>query len=143
MAEVRIDAGPDTVHWGFFDAALPPIATVASGTTVILSSVSGGPEVMPGPPHAVPPTLAAIHAVHTPRVPGHLCTGPVAIEGARAGDVLEVRIRQIDLLYDWGFNVSAPQKGALPDDFDAVHLMHIALDPETMTGRLPWGLDLP
>jgi hypothetical protein len=25
MATHRLDAGPDTVHWGFFDAALKPL----------------------------------------------------------------------------------------------------------------------
>ena len=28
MANHRIDAAPDTVHWGYFDAALKPLITV-------------------------------------------------------------------------------------------------------------------
>ena len=27
MAHHRIEAGPETVHWGYFDAALPPLVT--------------------------------------------------------------------------------------------------------------------
>jgi acetamidase/formamidase len=67
----------------------------------------------------------------------------VAVRGARPGGVLEVRIQAIELHYDWGFTYSAPQKGALPDDFDALHLMHIPLDRERGVGRLPWGLEIP
>ncbi|HKH96212.1 MAG TPA: acetamidase/formamidase family protein [Beijerinckiaceae bacterium] len=143
MASHRVEAGPDTVHWGYFDAALPPVLTVDSGDTVTLSTVSGGPDFMPPPPLKVPAALAAVQAAHTPKLPGHMCTGPVAVRGARAGQVLEVRIKAIELHYDWGYTYSAPLKGALPDDFTDMHLMHIPLDKERMTGRLPWGLELP
>jgi len=143
MASHRVEAGPDTVHWGYFDAALPPVLTVDSGDTVTLSTVSGGPDFMPAPPLKVPAALAAVQAAHKPKLPGHMCTGPVAVRGARAGQVLEVRIKAIELHYDWGYTYSAPLKGALPDDFTDMHLMHIPLDKERMTGRLPWGLELP
>lgn len=143
MATHRIDASPETVHWGYFDAALEPLLTVDSGDTVTISTVSGAPEVMPGPPYVVPSALPAIHAAMRPKLPGHICTGPVAVRGARAGGALEVRIRSIDLHYDWGYNFSGPLKGALPDDFPDNTLMHIPLDRERMTGRLPWGLELP
>ena len=51
----RLDAAPDTVHWGFFDAALKPLITVDSGDTVTFSTVSGQPMQMPKPetrPHS-------------------------------------------------------------------------------------------
>ena len=143
MASHRVEAGPDTVHWGYFDAALPPVLTVDSGDTVTVSTVSGGRDMMPGSPLKVPAALAAVQAAHTPKLPGHMCTGPVAVRGARAGQVLEVRIKAIELHYDWGYTYSAPLKGALPDDFTEMHLMHIPLHKERMTGRLPWGLELP
>jgi acetamidase/formamidase len=143
VAEYRIDASPETVHWGYFDAGLAPRLTVESGDTVTISTVSGGPEVMPQAPFAIPEALTAVHAAMRPKLPGHICTGPVEVRGARAGGVLEVRIKSIELHYDWGFTYVAPQKGALPDDFDEMHLMHIPLDRERMTGRLPWGLELP
>ena len=65
------------------------------------------------------------------------------MEGLCAGQVLEVRIDAIDLHYDWGYNTLGPLKGALPDDFADNRLIHIPLDRERMTGRLPWGLELP
>jgi acetamidase/formamidase len=143
VADYRLDASPDTIHWGYFDAGLVPLLTVDSGDTVTISTVSGGPEVMPKAPLAIPEALSAIQASHRPKLPGHICTGPVAIRGAKAGQVLEVRIKTIDLHYDWGFTYVAPLKGALPDDFEEMHLMHIPLDRARMTGRMPWGLELP
>jgi acetamidase/formamidase len=41
MANHRIDAAPETVHWGYFDAKLKPLITVASGDSVTISTVSG------------------------------------------------------------------------------------------------------
>jgi len=143
VAEHRLDAAPDTVHWGYFDAGLAPLLTVEPGDTVTISTVSGGPEVMPKAPLVVPDALKAIQATQRPKLPGHICTGPVAVRGAKAGQVLEVRIKAIELHYDWGFTYVAPLKGALPDDFDEMHLMHIPLDRGRMTGRMPWGLELP
>lgn len=138
-----LDASAKTVHWGYFDATLPPQLTVDSGDTVIISTVSGGRDVMPGPPLLVPAALKDVQDHQTPKLPGHMCTGPVAVRGAKTGDVLEVRIRAVELHYDWGYTFSRPLSGALPDDFTEMHLMHIPLDRGRMTGRLPWGLDLP
>lgn len=139
----RIDASPETVHWGYFDASLEPLLTIDSGETVTLSTVSGGPDAMPGPEFEIPDALRAIHKECPQKLPGHICTGPIAVRGAKPGHVLEVRIKDIGLHYDWGYNRSGPLIGALPDDFPEMHIMHIALDEERMTGRLPWGLELP
>ena len=49
MRKHRVDAGPDTVHWGFFDATLKPLVTIDSGDEVTMSTVSGPPEAMPKP----------------------------------------------------------------------------------------------
>ena len=143
MAHHRLDAGPDTVHWGYFDARLKPLLTVASGDTVTISTVSGMASQMPAAPLTVPPALAAIHKSVPQKMPGHICTGPVAVKGAKAGQVLEVRIKDVQFHYDWGYNMIRPLAGALPDDFTENTLIHIPLDREKNTGRLPWGLNLP
>lgn len=139
----RLDASAKTVHWGYFDAKLAPQITIDSGDTVTISTVSGGKEVMPPPPLTIPPALADVQAHLTPLLPGHMCTGPVAVRGAKAGHVLEVRIKAINLHYDWGYTRSGPLTGALPDDFPEQHLFHSTLDRNRMTGRMPWGLELP
>ena len=138
----RVEAGPDTVHWGYFDATLPPLLTVDSGEQVTISTVSGDKDALPGPPLVVPEALQAIQNAVPRKLPGHICTGPVAVRGAQPGQVLEVRIKDIQLHYDWGYNFVRPLAGALPDDFAETHLIHIVLDKARMTGRLPWGMEI-
>ena len=146
MATHRLDAGPDTVHWGYFDAALKPLLTIESGDTVTISTVSGTPTQLPRPDSGltVPPALPAIHQSVPQKLGGpHILTGPVAVRGAKAGQVLEVRIKAIELHYDWGYNTIRPLAGALPDDFKEMRVIHIPLDKRRMIGTLPWGLELP
>ena len=146
MRSHRLDAATDTVHWGFFDAALKPLMTIDPGDTVTISTVSGTPGQLPPPDSGltVPAVLPAILKSVQQRLNGpHILTGPVAVRGAKAGQVLEVRIKSIELHYDWGYNVIRPLAGALPDDFDTARVIHIPLDSTRMVGKLPWGLELP
>jgi acetamidase/formamidase len=139
----RIDAGADTVHWGYFDASLAPVTTIDSGDVVTLGTVSGTAEQMPPSSFKIPPALPAIHQSKNKRiVPGHMLTGPVAVRGARAGQVLQVDIEAIDLAYDWGYTMHRPLSGGLPHDFPEPTLVHSRLDSERMIGHLPWGMDI-
>ncbi len=146
MATHRLEAGPETVHWGYFDANLKPLVTVDPGDEVTISTVSGPTSVLPDKKSGltVPESLYEINARVQPKLGGpHIMTGPVAVRGAKAGQVLEVRIKAIDLHYDWGYNTIRPLGGALPDDFDRMRTIHIPMDKKRMVGKLPWGLELP
>jgi acetamidase/formamidase len=145
MTVHRVAATPETVRIGIFDAALPPVLTVASGDTVVLECVSGDERTFP-PPHSgltVPPALRAINDAHPQRHPGHIVTGPVAVDGAAPGDVLEVRIEAIELGADWGFCGFMPLRGTLPEDFPSSFLSHIPVDRERNVCRMAYGLELP
>jgi acetamidase/formamidase len=143
MAEHYLKAGSKAAHWGFFDAQLAPVLTVASGDTVTIETVSGNADFLPdAEKFEIPPALTEIHTALKPRLGPHILTGPVAVEGAKPGDVLEVRIRNVELLADWGYNMIRPLMGALPDDFDAMRRVIIPLDRKRKTGRMPWGLEL-
>ncbi|MDP5334027.1 MAG: acetamidase/formamidase family protein [Paracoccaceae bacterium] len=138
-----VNAGPKTCHWGFFNADLPPVATVASGDEVTINTVSGGPNVLPGAGFDVPPELLEIHAAGVPTVPGHILTGPVAVEGAMPGDVLQVDILDVRLRQNWGYTFIRPLSGTLPQDFPRYHHMTVPLDVARSEATLPWGLKLP
>jgi acetamidase/formamidase len=144
VATHRLTSTPETVRWGIFDAAIPPVLTIEPGETVVIECVSGAPEVMPpsGSGFAVPPVLPAIHAA-VPRQGAHLITGPVAIAGAEPGDALEVRIGAIEFGADWGYCGFRPLLGTLPEDFPERYLSHIPIDRAARTCRLPWGTELP
>lgn len=140
----HLKASPETTRWGYFDASVPPVLTVRSGDTVVIETVSGSPDILPASGFHIPPELIAIHAAEKGLPFGpHILTGPVAVEGAEPGDVLEVRIRDIALRQDWGYNLNRPLAGTLPDDFPEFHHMTIPLDAGRMVATLPWGLELP
>lgn len=142
MPAQTLKASTDTCHWGFFDAAMPPALTIESGDEVVIDTISGAPSNLPGPDFNVPPELLDMHAVGSPAMPGHILTGPVAVNGAEVGDVLRVDILDISLRQDWGFNYLGPLKGTLPDDFPNHYHTIIPLDAERGIATLPWGLEL-
>jgi len=140
-----VPCGPSTVHWGYYDAAVAPVLTIQSGDTVTMESVSGAPEHLPpsGSGFTVLPEHHAILA-EIGRGPGpHILTGPVAVEGAEPGDALKVEILDVSPRQDWGYNLTRPLGGALPDDFPDARIIHIAIDIARKTARMPWGLTVP
>jgi len=144
MAHHHLKASVASCHWGYFDATRAPVLTVKSGDHVTVDTVSGSPAVVPSDRFHVPPELLEIHAQTRGQPIGpHILTGPVAIEGARPGHVLEVRILDVKLRQNWGYNAIRPLGGTLPDDFPDLTLMHIPLDLVANIATLPWGLQLP
>ena len=139
----HLQSSPATVHWGWFDAALPHVLTIESGDRVTIESISGGPKNLPGEGFDVPPELLEVHAKSQQRMPGHILTGPVGVRGAQPGDVLEIRILEVELRQDWGYTVVRPLAGALPDDIDTFEQIHTRLDRDGKVGTLPWGLRIP
>lgn len=54
-------------------------------------------------------------------------TGPVAVDGARAGDTLVLTIEDV-AVDDWGWSALIPGFGLLADDFPEPHLVHATVD---------------
>ena len=144
MAHHEIAPKPGNVVWGYFDARVPPVLTVASGDTVSLTSwPAGDPSSFPDDPALIDPVhREVIETVQ--RGPGpHVVTGPVAVEGARPGDVLQVDILDIRLVYRWGHVNIRPLMGALPDEFDRPTVIQPRIDPARAIAQLPWGTEIP
>jgi acetamidase/formamidase len=142
-AHHELHASSKTVHWGFFDARLPPVLRVASGDRVTFDCLTAEPEDLPPDPSWVLPELREVHA-GCERGPGpHFMTGPVWVEGAEPGDTLEVRILDCWLRQDWGWNLIAPLLGTLPEDFPRLRRLHLTIDRKAMEARLPWGMRVP
>jgi acetamidase/formamidase len=139
----HLHSSPETVHWGWFDAGLPHVLTIESGDSVTIDALSGGPANLPGEGFHVPPELLQVHAKSQRRLPGHILTGPVRVKGAQPGDVLEVRIVDVQLRQDWGYTFVRPLAGSLPDEIGAFEQIVTRLDRERNVGILPWGLEIP
>jgi acetamidase/formamidase len=145
-AEYTLMPSPQTVHVGHFSAALKPVLTVASCDIVTIESV-GGPDPAGVdasgvvPPSAVPEHTRTIRREVTDRGPGpHILTGPVFVNGAMPGDVLEVRILDIDFAVPYGFNAQRPYTGALPDEFPGFFQRIIPIDREAKTATVAPGV---
>ncbi len=146
MAEHFLSANPETVAWGYFDAARPAVLTVESGDTVTFDTLSGEPEDMPPADDPRFPVLDGHLEVHAQCERGrgpHFLTGPVWVKGAEPGDVLEVKILDYRLRQPWGWNLIIPLMGSLPKEFPNLRLMHVPVDLEAGTMDLPWGKTLP
>ena len=144
MTHHHLHSSPETCHWGFFEAALKPVLTIKSGDEVTVDTISGSPDVLPDrDKFHIPPEMHEVHAKSERMLPGHILTGPIAVEGAEPGDVLAVEILDVQLRQDWGWNLIKPLAGTLPDDFHETRILNIPLDRTRMVGRMPWGLDLP
>ena len=140
---------PQTIAWGYYWSAAKPVLTVRSGDTVEIQTVSGNPERLEqaGLPAAqVPPVLRILYKEipQSERGPGgHLLTGPVAIEGAEPGDVLEVRIREIRMDVPFAFNSFRKGAGFLPDEFEGTRTKIIPLDRVRKVGTFAPGIEVP
>ena len=125
--DATLRSTPETVIWGYFSADLPPALTIKSGQTVKIDTVShqgllskDDPATFFGsagiPPDQVLQDAKDIYA-KVSRVKGlsaHVLTGPINVEGAEPGDMLEVRLHKFDLRVPYGVNNSGPRTGVLP-----------------------------
>ncbi|HEX5280736.1 MAG TPA: acetamidase/formamidase family protein [Micropepsaceae bacterium] len=148
-AEYTLMPTPTTVNIGNFNAANRPALTINSGDIVNLeASTQIEPEAVDAsgvvPPGAVPQYVRDIYRTVKDRGPGpHILTGPVFVRGAMPGDVLEVRILQIELATDYGYNRQRPFTGALPDDFTAFWQRIIPIDRRNRTATVAPGVVIP
>src|ERR1700732_2782093 len=102
QAPYTLKPTPKTIAWGYYDAKTPPVLRVQSGDTVeIQTLITSTPKRLEDAgvaPADVEQSLRDITTQVTDKGPGgHILTGPIYIEDAQIGDVLEVRIQKIRL----------------------------------------------
>ncbi len=144
----RLEATPSTVAYGYYWAEAAPVLRIASGDVIdvdtLLTNTPAGLERAGVPPEKVQASLRRIVTEVTGdrRGPGgHILTGPVYVEGAQPGDVLEVHVESIDLPIDYGYNGCS---GFLPENCDrAVPTKIVPLDRAAMTAEFFPGIVVP
>src|ERR1700756_4444668 len=97
-----LEPSPTTVNWGHYDPTSPPVMRIASGDVVVARTlITSTPPRLEGagvPADQVEQSLRDIVRDVKDRGPGgHILDGPIYVEGAEPGDVLEVRIQHIEL----------------------------------------------
>ncbi len=144
----RLLPTPKTVTWGYFDARIPPVLRIHSGDTVEIEAlVAGGVQALEAaglPPDQVQPALREVEREVKDRgeVP-HILTGPVWVEGAEPGDVLEVKILSIALVVPYAQNAFIPGRGFLPDEFPYFHAKLTPLDLTRQVAKFSDGIEIP
>src|SRR5262245_51892174 len=139
---------PKTVAWGYYDAKAAPVLRVKSGDTVeIQTLITNSPERLEKagvPRDQVEQSLRDITEQVKDKGPGgHILTGPVYIEDAQPGDVLEVKILAIRLAIPYAYNAFGPGRGYLPDDFPYAKIKIIPLDEKRMVAKFAPGIEIP
>jgi len=144
----RLEATPSTVAYGYYWAEAKPALRIASGDIIdvdtLLTNNPTGLQRAGVPPEKIQDSLKAVVTEVTGdrRGPGgHILTGPVFVEGAEPGDVLEVKILSIDFAIDYGYNGCA---GFIPENCDrSVGLRIMPINTKTMTSEYAPGIVIP
>jgi acetamidase/formamidase len=138
---------PENVHWGYYDATVKPVLRVASGDTLrVETMVARGLQRLRAtgvPEDEIPNALKVVENTVTERGPGaHPMTGPVWIEGAEPGDMLEVKIVGFEFLHPYGVSGFIPNNGTLPDDFPYVAFKLVRFNVRAGTAEFAPGINL-
>ena len=144
----RLEATPATVAYGYYWSEAPPVLRIDSGDIIdvdtLLTNTPTGLAKAGVPDDKIQASLKAIVSEVTGerRGPGgHILTGPVYVEGAEPGDVLEVKILSIELPLDYGYNGCS---GYLPENCETgVPAKIIPLDRKKMTAEFLPGIVIP
>jgi acetamidase/formamidase len=144
-----LKVSPDTVAWGNYDAAAKPVLHIHSGDTVIfetlLTNSPTGLERSGVAPDQVEKSLREVfdHVALPDRGPGgHILTGPVYVEGAQPGDVLQIYIKRISLAIPYAYNGFRYGVGLMTDDYPYSRTKIIPLDREHMTAQFAPGITI-
>jgi acetamidase/formamidase len=143
----ELKASASTVHRGFFDASLKPVLTIASADIVRLETASGNPkwfENLGVPKEKIPAELYAAYEGFEGSGRGdHNLSGPIAVRGAEPGDMLEIRIRSVDVRLPIAGQGFVPNRGVLPEDFPYEKGRVLWLDLERRTVEYAPGVVVP
>jgi acetamidase/formamidase len=135
----RLPATPSSVHWGYFDPRLQPVLTVAPGDLVAIETLTH--HAGDAPDLLMDAGIIDIFDRVTDRGPGpHLLTGPIAVDGARPGDVLQVDILEATPRLPYGSNLAA-HWGFLYDEMPVERVTIYELDAGAGLGRALFGYD--
>jgi acetamidase/formamidase len=142
---------PKSVVWGGYDPVAAPALRVASGDVVDLTAVStcspasmvrNGLDSLKVEPYRW--TLEAMRDSIKRGPGGHILTGPIYVEGADSGDVLEVRFESIRPAVTYACNSFGPRSGFVPESFpNTSRTKIISLDTVRMIGTFSDAIHLP
>lgn len=136
---LTLESTAATVRAGELDPTAPAALSIRSGDTVHYPNtwLHWGNQPKYGMSYAERETIRRPYK----KGPFSL-VGPVVVEGAEPGDVIECRMVKLRPI-DWGWNSAPPKVGALPEDFPQPYLHYYRFDAARRTTQLAPGITLP
>lgn len=118
-----------------FSRVIEPAVRVPSGSIIeAFTHEATGGQIQPES------TAEILPGIDMDRV--HTLTGPVYVEGAEPGDVLAVRLIELEPA-DWGWMAVTPDFGFLAGEFDVTVLQTFKLDKERNEVEFAKGIRIP
>jgi len=138
-----VESNDKTVRLGVYDTTLEPILKVDSGDTISYPNTWSHflNQLQPGVPVETLAKLRLSNPGHGP----HSIIGPIYVDGAEPGDVLEVRYKRIRP-FDWGAVFNNPGSigtGLLAQDFPEGQVKYLKLDLPNMTAEFNRDIHVP
>lgn len=138
-----VESTKETVHLGVFDTTLAPILTVDSGDTISFPNTWSHflNQLQPGVPID---KLAELRKSNPGKGP-HSIIGPIAVNNAEPGDVLEVRYKRFRP-FTWAAVFNNPGSlgtGLLAQDFPQGQVKYLDLDLKNMRSEFARDINIP
>ena len=150
-ADHFVPSTPGNLSWGWFPIDREPVLRVRAGETVRVDTLTHSGAVQDEEPVAWLGALGVPEEeIHQdvldfwasregrPREgrSGHVITGPVFIEGAEPGDMLEIEILAVETRAPWGVNNTSARGGVFSESYPGFHPDDPALDIPAGTRHL-------
>ena len=142
-ADHYVPSRPENLSWGWYPIDKEPVLTVRSGQTVRIDTLTHAgatqnenPETyltgLGVPREEILEDVVDFWASRDERPregrSGHVITGPIYIEGAEPGDMLEVQILDIETRVPWGINSTSATGGVFSSSYPGVRADDPLLD---------------
>lgn len=138
-----VESTDKTVRLGVYDTTLDPVLKIDSGDTISYPNTWSHflNQMQPGVPIETLAKLRVSNPGHGP----HSIIGPVYVNGAEPGDVLEVRYKRIRP-FDWGAVFNNPGSlgtGLLAQDFPEGQVKYLKIDFPHLTAEFNRNIHIP
>ncbi|HET6492552.1 MAG TPA: acetamidase/formamidase family protein [Burkholderiales bacterium] len=154
--DATLRSTPETVVWGYIRADRAPVLRIQSGQTVRVDTVThqglntrDDPVTYFGaagiaPVDVLEDAKEIYRSLKREEGAGaHIITGPIHVEGARPGDMLEVRVLDVEFRVPYGVNSTGPGWGAAPDLLQQPAAKLIRLDLERRVALFSENVEVP
>ena len=131
-ADYFVESSPENVSWGWYPIDKEPVLTIRSGQTVRINTLTHVGATQDEEPVAYLTGMGIPREQITQDVldfwtsregrdregrSAHVITGPIYVESAEPGDMLEIEILEIETRVDWGANNTGPRGGVFSTSY--------------------------